>query len=99
NPHRPRGRAKQAGEALDGRGLAGAVWSEKSIKAAGRDSEIDSVDRAKVTKGASQPGGLDGKVHLHGQRLYRRSSFIANASRQDGEPCRRTERYRRTSWQ
>ena len=57
------------GEALDRRGLAGAVGPEEAVEAAGRNREVDAVHRALRSERPRQPACLDREFHRH-SRLY-----------------------------
>ena len=55
DPHRARGRLQQPGQALDRRGLAGAVRPEEAVEAAGGNREVDAVDGAELPKSRVSP--------------------------------------------
>ena len=59
----PPDRAQQAGQALDRRGLAGAVRAEEAVEAAGRHGKVDAVHRAEVPERPREPVRLDGEIH------------------------------------
>src|SRR5262249_13740152 len=50
------GRTEQAGEALDGRGLAGAVRAEEPVEAPARNDEVDPVDGDETAEHLAQAG-------------------------------------------
>ncbi len=66
--HAPRRGPEQSRQALDGRGLAGAVGAEKPVETAGRHGEVDAVHGAETAEVAGQAMRLDGEVH--GDGLY-----------------------------
>ena len=63
NPHRTGRWFQQAGQALDGGRLAGAVRSQESIEAARGNREVDAVDGTELTEIAREPMRLDGQFH------------------------------------
>jgi hypothetical protein len=60
NPDRAAARARQPGDRIDRRRLAGAVGPEKAKKLAGVDSQRDAVDRGEATVPLDEAGDLDG---------------------------------------
>ena len=75
--HRAGGRPEQAGQALDGGGLAGAVRSEEAVEAAGRHREIDAVDGAELTEVAGEAVRLDRQVHARRLIAVQRQAITA----------------------
>ena len=58
------GRRQERGQHVHGRRLAGAVRAEEAVDLAGRDGEVDPVDRAHVLELADEPLDLDPVVRL-----------------------------------
>jgi hypothetical protein len=58
------GGCEQAGEHLDGSGLAGAVGAEEAKELAGGDGEVDVLDGGEVAEAAGEIGCDDGWDHL-----------------------------------
>ena len=67
--HRAGGRPEQPGQALDGRGLAGAVRSEEAVEAARGHREVDAVHGAEAAEVSREAVCLDREVPRHGRRL------------------------------
>src|SRR5581483_2484335 len=64
------GRGEQAGEHLDGGGLAGAVGPEEPVEGAPLDPQVDAVHGPEVAEVAGQPAGLDRWGHAGGPIGY-----------------------------
>jgi hypothetical protein len=89
------GGGEEAGEHLDGGGLAGAVGAEEAEELTGGDGEVDVLDGGEVAEAAGEAGGDDGWDHvregyLKGKRPFRESlggkamgcgQFFASANR------------------
>jgi len=58
------GGCEQAGEHLDGGGLAGAVGAEEAEELARVDGEVDVIDGGEIPEAARERGGLDGGRHV-----------------------------------
>ena len=61
DPRRAGGGTEKVQEALDGRGLAGAIAAEEPVAAARLDEQIQAVDRLGAAVTAHQVPNLDGR--------------------------------------
>ena len=66
NAHLAAGGTQQSGQALDRRGLAGAIRSEESVEASRGDLQVDAVNGALRSERSREPARFDREFHHSG---------------------------------
>src|SRR5438445_673265 len=74
DPHRAAGRSEHAGQHRDGGALAGAVLTEKAVKAAARHTQVDAVHGQLIAEAAGE------RVRLDGEAAHAAAGFFPKAT-------------------